>query len=294
MIPFSLSVAFGIGAYLLFLGLTARPRPAADGAAQRTLERLRRLQGTRDFLTRAGLQGVSPRDFALFSLGAGAACALLAQLFLGWGLVSALAFAMGLTLPLAYFVRRHDRRRTAVQAALVDSIAQLRDSIRTGQALHEAFAGLAQTGPEALRPEFDALVTQARLGGLRPALLAMQARLADPLFDTVCAALVLSDELGGRNVSQLLDRLVEATRGQLRLQEELRAQQARNVLSARIVAAIPLVLLAAIRTLNPRYVAVFDTLLGQLLLAGCAASIALGYVLMVWLTRLPEDRRVLA
>ena len=53
----------------------------------------------------------------------------------------------------------------------------------------------------------------------------------------------------------MLDRLAHATREQLRVQEELRAYQARDVLSARIVAAVPLVVLVVIRQINPAYLA---------------------------------------
>src|SRR5438093_262730 len=95
----------------------------------------------------------------------------------------------------------------------------------------------------------------------------MRDRLADPLFDGVCAALLVSDRVGGRNVSAVLDRLAETTRRQLLVHEELRAQQARHVLSARIVAAVPLVVLVLVRQVNPRYLALFDTPGGQLLLA---------------------------
>jgi tight adherence protein B len=133
-----------------------------------------------------------------------------------------------------------------------------------------------------------------RLVGFEPALLAMRERLADPVWDTCCAALLLNDRLGGRNVSQVLESLARATRAQLRVQQELRAYQTRNVLSARIVAAVPLVVLIAIRWLNPRYLAVFSDLPGQLLLAGCVVSIAVGYLAMLWLGRLPGEERVLA
>ncbi len=77
------------------------------------------------------------------------------------------------------------------------------------------------------------------------------------------------------------------------MQEELRAYQARTVLSARIVAAIPLVVLVLIRRVNPSYLAVFEDLTGQLLLAGCLVSVAVGYAAMVRLTRLPGNERVL-
>jgi tight adherence protein B len=191
-------------------------------------------------------------------------------------------------------VHRHDRRRRAVQGALADAIAELRDAIRTGLSVPEALAGLARHGPEDLRPEFAALAREMRLAGFEPALLAMRERLADPVWDTCCAALLLNDRLGGRNVSQVLESLARATRAQLRLQQELRAYQTRNVLSARIVAAVPRVVLIALRWLNPRYLAVFSDLPGQLLLAGCVVSIAVGYLAMLWLGRLPGEERVLA
>jgi hypothetical protein len=44
-------------------------------------------------------------------------------------------------------VYRHDRRRAALQAALADAIAQLRDAIRSGLSVQEAFVALARSGP---------------------------------------------------------------------------------------------------------------------------------------------------
>jgi len=47
------------------------------------------------------------------------------------------------------------------------------------------------------------------------------------------------------------------------------------------------------RVVSPHYLDLFDTLEGQLLLAGCAISIAVGYAGMLWTARLPTDARVL-
>ena len=283
MIPVLLSVGFGAAVYLLYEGLT-NPRPARGDAS--------RLRGLEEFLTRAGL-AVTPRDFLLFSLGSGLAVGLLVQLFLGWGVVSVVAAGLGAAAPAAYYLHRHDRRRAAVQAALVEAIAQLRDAIRTGLSVPEALVALTRSGPEVLRPEFAALAREMRMAGLEPALAAMRDRLADPLWDLAAGALTLNASVGGRNVSAVLDRLVHAARAQLRAQEELRAQQSKNVLSARIVAAVPLALLVVVRALNPAYLAVFDTAAGQLVLAACVASVAVGYLGMLWITRLPGDPRVL-
>ena len=284
MVPLLLSVAFGAGVYLLYEGLT-NPRPPSL--------KKRRPRGVEEFLIRAGLHGVSPRDFVGFSLATGLVAGVFSQLLLGWGVVSLIAAGLGFAAPTVYYATREGRRRAAVQVALVDAIAQLRDGIRTGLSVQEALVGLARSGPEALRPEFSVLAREMRLAGMEPAIAAMRSRLADPLFDVVAATLVLNDRLGGRNVSQVLDRLAHATRSELRVHQELRALQARNVLSARIVATVPLVVLIAIRQVNPGYLAIFNDWSGQLLLAGCVVSVAVGYGGMLWMTRLPSERRVL-
>ena len=284
MIPLLLSLALGCGVYLTFDGLV-RPRERLFGPL--------RLHTAREFLIRAGLHDVTARDFCLFSIAAGGVSALVAQLFLGWGAVSGLIGRLGLLAPYAYYVRRHDRRRSAIQDALVEAIEQLRDAIRTGLSVQDALGGLARTGPEALRAEFASLSRDARLLGFDSALAAMRDRLADPVFDVVACSLAINDRLGGRLVSQVLDRLAEATRAQLRIEHEVRALQGRTVLSARIVAAAPLIALVGLRASNPRYLAIFDSLWGQMVLLGCAASIALGYAAMLYLTRLPGQRRVL-
>jgi tight adherence protein B len=284
LIPLLLSLALASGVYLTFEGL-ARPREHVLSSV--------RVHAVAEFLVRAGLHDVTPRDFFLFSVASGGLAALLAQLFLGWGLVSVLVGGLGLLAPFAYYIRRHDRRRAAVEDALVEAIEQLRDAIRTGLSVPEALAGLARTGPAALRTDFSRLTRDARLVGFDAALASMRDRLADPVFDVVATALVVNDRLGGRQVSQLLDHLAEATRAQLRIQHEVRAQQGRTVLSARIVAAAPLVALVGLRATNPRYLSIFDSGWGQMVLLACALSIGLGYAAMLYLTRLPGQRRVL-
>ena len=284
MTPLLLSVAFGAAIYLLYEGLTNPRPPSAEPG---------RMRGVEEFLIRAGLREVSPRDFVTFSLATGVVAGVLTYILLGWGVVSVIAAGLAAAAPTAYYVQRHDRRRAVFQTALVEAIGQLRDGIRTGLSVQEALVGLARSGPEALRPEFVILVREMRLVGFEPSVAAMRERLADPVFDVLAATLMLNDRLGGRNVSQVLDRLAHATRAELRVQQELRAFQARNVLSARIVAAVPLVVLIVLRQVNPGYLAIFDDWSGQMVLAGCVLSVALGYGGMLWMTRLPSEGRVL-
>ena len=65
------------------------------------------------------------------------------------------------------------------------------------------------------------------------------------------------------------------------------------MLSARIVAAAPLVALIGLRATNPRYLGIFDSVLGPDGAARLRAERGLGYAAMLYLTRLPGQRRVL-
>jgi tight adherence protein B len=279
-----LSLALAGGVYLTFDGFV-RPRVSSPPRE--------RARAAREFLLRAGLREVTLRGFVAFSIASGLLTGVVAQLALGWVAVTALASVVGVLGPYAYYMRRHDQRRSSVQVALVDAIEQLRDAIRTGLSVQDAVAGLAGTGPEVLRAEFSTLSRDARLLGFEAALVGMRDRLADPVFDVVACSLSINDRLGGRLVSQVLDRLAESTRAQLRIEQEVRAHQARTVLSARIVAAAPLIALVGLRATNPRYLDIFNSAVGQMVLIGCAASVALGYAAMLYLTRLPGQRRVL-
>lgn len=277
-----LPLTLGLSVYLIYDGLVnPRPTDAPD-----------RLVPVREFLLRAGLPEVQPAGFVVFSLLSAALLAFFTHALLGWTAVTVLAGLAGLFGPLLYYLRRHNRRRAALQLALIDAMSQLRDSIRIGFGVPESIVALAETGPEALRPEFAALVRHMRQDRFDRAITAMRDRLADPLIDLFVAALLASEETGARNLSDVLDRLTQAMRAEQRTQQEIRAYQARTVMSARIIAAVPLVLLLGIRQIRPSYFQVFEGA-GQLWLVAVFVLIALGYGGMLYMTRLPGEGRVL-
>jgi|FLYL01.1.fsa_nt_gi tight adherence protein B len=282
-----LSLTLGLGVLLVFLSATSeraeQPNSRWPGLAARFEE----------FLQQAGVEGVGTREFVLLSMGAGVATATIAQLALGWPVVTAAAFAVGLVVPAWYFRERREARRTAIQAALADAIDALRSAVRAGMSVEEGLASLARSGPEVLRPALRELTQDLRLGSFEEAVRRTQERLADPVFDTVAGALVMAHRFGGRNLGTVLEGLSRSVRQTVQVEREVRAQQAKNVLSARIVAALPLVLIAAVRSINPSYLGVFSSPVGQGLLALCLLSVAAGYAVMLWSARLPGNERVL-
>ena len=65
------------------------------------------------------------------------------------------------------------------------------------------------------------------------------------------------------------------------------------MLSARVIAALPVVLVLVIRATNPHYLAAFSQPAGQLILGCCLVSVALGYTVMLRQASLPGQGRML-
>jgi tight adherence protein B len=287
MIPLLLVGLFAIGIWLAHEAWTT-PVTSESGqprSRRRVLE---------EFLHQAGLHDVTPRDFVLFSVGGGVLVGAAAQVVMGWPLVSAVAALLGACLPYLWYATRHESRRARVQAELADAMDLLRDSIRAGGDVLQGMTALGEYGPLMLKAEFDRVVQLIAHGStLRAALIAMRERLADPVFDTCVATLLLNENLGSGQMGHVLAELAEAVRDELRVRAEQRSRQLQMVWSARVIAALPLVVLAAIRTVSPHYLDVFDSTSGQLVLGTCALSMVAGYVVMRWTSRLPIDERVL-
>lgn len=285
--PLVLSLTLAAGVLLVYLSLTPGRRSGERAPSGRSLtDRLE------DSIRAAGI-GISASDFVLLSFGTGAGLAVVGQLMLGWPIVTVVAFLIGLALPSWYLHQRQESRRSVLQAGLAETVDSLRAAVRAGISIEEGLASLARSGPVALRPALTELARDMRLSGFEEAVARTQDRLADPIFDTVAAALLMSHRVGGRNLSTVLEGLSRSVRQAVQVEREVRAEQAKNVLSARIIAALPIFLILVIRGMNPAYLDVFSTPTGQAILALCLLSTIVGYAGMLWATRLPGNERVL-
>jgi tight adherence protein B len=286
-VPLVLSLTLAAGVLLIYLSLTPGRKSAERAPSGRSLtDRLE------ESIRAAGI-GISASDFVLLSLGTGAGLAVVGQLMLGWPIVTAVAFLIGLALPSWYLHQRQESRRSVLQAGLAETVDSLRAAVRAGISIEEGLASLARSGPVALRPALTELARDMRLSGFEEAVERTQDRLADAIFDTVAAALLMSHRVGGRNLSTVLEGLSRSVRQAVQVEREVRAEQAKNVLSARIIAALPIFLILVIRGMNPAYLDVFSTPTGQAILALCLLSTIVGYAGMLWATRLPGNERVL-
>ena len=108
------------------------------------------------------------------------------------------------------------------------------------------------------------------------------------------AGLLVHDEVGSRRLGSCLDHLASWQRADLALRDRLAAARARIVLTAKVMAVLPAILLVLVRWWSPAAAArTFETPLGQAVLGAAVLAIVLGYAWMLWLAQLPADERVL-
>lgn len=198
----------------------------------------------------------------------------------GWPAAALACGVVGWIVPEVLVRSRAERQRLEQLEALAFVAARLRDTIRTGLGIQEALAHVANQAPSAIARELHRLVVEIRMSGPQAAAAAFAARLESHSAEMFASALSLADRLGSNNTSEVFDSLAEATAAQAATLREARSRQTRQRISARIVAAAPLLLLVAIKRSNPGYLEPFDGFGGQLVLIAAFALIAAGYAAM--------------
>jgi Flp pilus assembly protein TadB len=250
-----------------------------------------------DGLTRPATRPLGIEPGRLGVLLAGAVTGLLGGvgvwLLTGWPVLTLAAIIGGFLLPGAWFSRGDVQAQAARSEAVAELAASLRDAVRGGLGVTDALNGLAAWGPPALRRELGELAAEATVLGLPDALGNFARRLGDPLADLLAATLALNHRLGGRNLAEVLDDLAAAIRAEAQTLREMRARQAQQRLSAKLVAAAPFAILLLIRQANPDYLAPFASVIGQGVLALAVLLVVAGYAAMMALARPPAGTRLL-
>lgn len=272
------------GVVLIVLGVTAPERPRRVHPLGPRLA---------EWLVQAGVAGASPWHLIAFcsALASLAAVVLLALSGSTW---IALAFAvLAGYLPVLALRARHRRRTRELQEVWPDAIDNLASGVRAGLSLPEAVAGLADRGPEPLRPSFARFAVEYHATGrFGVALDTLKDELADPTADRVVEALRLARDVGGTELGRTLRTLANFLRDSYRVRKELEARQAWVVVAARMAFATPWVVLLMLSS-KREAVAAYRQPGGALVLAVGAAMAVLGYRLMLRIGRIPREERVL-
>lgn len=243
------------------------------------------------WLIQAGLS-ISPARFWMVSIAMGLVALVItsgiSQTF--WvALPPAVVVTM---LPHWLYERRRMQRLAAVKNAWPDGLRHLVAAVRSGMSLPLALEDLARNGPTALQEALARFPALSRVFGVPAALEAVRDELADPTTDRVVEVLLVAHERGGAIVPEILADLGESTTRDLRTVEELRSESLEQRLSARIVFAVPWLVLLMMTARDGPYRTFYRSSGGTIVIIAGALLSLLGWWLVSRLGREPVEQRV--
>lgn len=220
----------------------------------------------------------------LQSVGALLLASVLGLIATGLPVAAVLAGAAGSVVPTLAQRRGSSRRRRERLAAWPVLVDDVTSAVRAGMNLPEA---LVRAGRNSPAPEvFDVFESEYRRSGdFGAALALLQQQLADPVFDQLAQALIVTREVGGTDLTTVLRSLSGFVRDELHLRGELEARQSWTVNSARMAVAAPWIVLLLLSS-RPATIAAYSQFTGALVLIGVALSSAVAYAAMLRIARL--------
>ena len=189
------------------------------------------------------------------------------------------------------------RSRVALQRleALAAWTESLRDMIATGVALPEALAASVTAASPVIRGQLAGMVE--RLLAREPLEVALRT-LADDLDDAgadlTVAALILNARAQGRALEAVLSALARSARAELAVRRTVAAERRSTRRAVQFVVGTTVVTALGLAVGNPRYVAPYRSLTGQLVLAVVVVIFAGGFAWLARLSSMPAPRRFLA
>ena len=235
---------------------------------------------------------VTPSQFWLAVLGAGALTFALIYGVTGLVVVSAVPAIVVASLPRAYFARKHSLRQAAVQEAWPDGVRDILSSIRSGASLPRAVENMALFGPTPLREAFQGFGVYARSLGVVPALEMVKEDLADPASDRILEVLVLAHERGGSAVPEILSDLAEAATRDVWTTEQVRTEVLEQKINSRVVFVLPWIVLVAITARPGPFREFYATGFGIAVVAIGGVLSLLGILIASKLGSHPDEPRV--
>jgi tight adherence protein B len=226
---------------------TNKPRSASD-IGMRTMsaieEALERHGKRTDLGTALAVADISakPGEFVAM-VGVVAVVAGFVGLALAGPLVGLLV-AIGVCFAARFHVRRSQaKRRGAFADQLPDVLQLVTTALRSGFGLTQALESVAEEAEEPARSEFSHVLVESRMGrDLSDSMRALAQRMQSKDLEWVVGAIDINRETGG-NLSEVLHTVGATIRERGRMARQVRTLTAEGRLSARILMALPLLML---------------------------------------------------
>ena len=182
--------------------------------------------------------------------------------------IAAVTFFVLLMAPKVIFAILAKRRATAINQALPDGLSQIASSMRAGATFAVAIQGVVEEDRSALGEELSLLMRENRMGArMDDALDNLAERVQSEEMDLVVSAVIIAQDVGG-NLAEILQSLAVTVRRKLEMEGKVAALTSQGVLQGYVVSALPFVLLAVLRFVEPEAIQpMFNCLLGWCVLS---------------------------
>lgn len=254
------------------------------------------LAGLRGRLTiprgrRRAVAGVEASMTALRRGSIAVAAGVLVFAVTGW-LSAGVLVAAGIVLFAGRFGKGKGLRAVSERGdAIAGWIEMLYAILAAGGGIERAITGSASAAPAAIRREVQELAARLEVRPLPEALLGFAADAAHPAVDKVAASLILASIQGAQDLVSLLRSQAEVVRAESRLVIEADAGRARYRTSARLIVGTTAVMAGGLFLVDRGYLAPYDSVQGQVVLAGIGIVFLGGFWLLARLGRVQPPMR---
>jgi tight adherence protein B len=176
------------------------------------------------------------------------------------------------------------RRQKAFADQLDDSLQLMASGLRAGHSLLQALNSVASEAEQPTSVEFARVINETRVGReVVHSLDETARRMKSEDFAWVTQAIAINREVGG-NLAEVLDGVGHTIRERNQIRRQVKALSAEGRLSALVLIALPLGVLAFLSVTNPAYLAKFtDGLPGYAMIAAAVLLLLIG---SLWLHKL--------
>jgi hypothetical protein len=194
----------------------------------------------------------------------------------GWVVGAMAAGAATCVLPKVLGGKAARQRAIDRTEAIASWSEMIRDSIVAASGLEEAIVATAGVAPAPIASEVRTLVRRLDHEPLPDALISFGEQLDHPSGDLVVAALVIASRMEASDLSGLLTRLAEATRGEARMRIRVEVGRTRVRTATKVIVGVVIAAVAFLAVANRSYLAVYDDGAGQLVLGVVLGIFAAG------------------
>ena len=292
MLEVAAALSAGLGTFGAILAV-AVPAPSHEGTPTTpwVLKTAGRWWSAQSSLARgAGWPWLSGGRFILLQLGAAIGGGAIAVALTGLVPLAASAAVGAVGAVHAVVSARARSQKVIRQDAVLEAVRMLRQLLETGATnVQQAIEILGQRGPAPLRSEFRLIA--GATSGRRQAWSAARARIGEPLFDMLAAAVLIQGP-GGGELAPLFADLEASVSAAQEVEREARALQVQARSASSIIVSLPIAFLIVLSALRSPYLDAFHQPMGEAFLLAMLGIMGCSFLWMRRLLRLPGLERV--